>query len=142
MKDGKLITDEEKVKKFEETPPSVTNKLEKDVQIGLRKKKIPFTKAKKAMEKYAENKLGFLQSIPDNPEGCIVLDDRKQKKTIDWNNKLILAPLTTIGNLPFRRICKGYGVDITVGEMALSTQLLSVSIYLIKDKIHQYKSML
>jgi len=50
-----------------------------------------------------------------------------EKRRLQWRGELYLAPLTTTGNLPFRRLCAGFGSDIHCGEMGLAESFVGSS---------------
>jgi tRNA-dihydrouridine synthase 3 len=106
---------------------SVGRSMTNELQMTLRKKKYDFTLSNNVLDEINDSvrqarqnkKLGMCED-----EEAIVVRPEERKR-IDFRNKLVLAPLTTVGNLPFRRICKEYGADITVGEMACSVPLIN-----------------
>lgn len=117
-----------------------TNRIDMDVQHKLRKKTYDFSLVTKAMNTLyaADLKDGTpadeaeAQDTQERPVriGAALVDEFVQgrdfdRKKVDFKNKLYLAPLTTVGNLPFRRLCKKYMCDITCAEMSLCSSLLN-----------------
>lgn len=137
--EGYNLVNEEKLKEWKE---DTQNTLQHSLQVQLQKKTYDLSFAEKLVKAiYTKSKLpekssNCLEDVTVNNvnketfvSGAITDEDiikllPREKKTIDWSNKLYLSPLTTVGNLPFRRICKEYGADITCGEMALCESLL------------------
>lgn len=115
---GRNKVDAEKYEKRLVAGPAVVNHLKQEVQAALRKRTYDF-KLAESLLKTADSKT--CGSVTDED---IISVRPREKRIIDFRGKLFLSPLTTVGNLPFRRICKEFGADVTCGEMAMCSSLL------------------
>ncbi|KAH9418564.1 tRNA-dihydrouridine(47) synthase [NAD(P)(+)]-like protein [Dermatophagoides pteronyssinus] len=121
LRDGHFnVIDEEKYERISREDRTM-NYLSKDVQFQLRKRKYDFSEANRFSQQICSVDNIRLAELKKEPR------PKPLKRTIDFRGKLYLAPLTTVGNLPFRRICKEFGADITCGEMAVCSSLLEGS---------------
>lgn len=104
------------------------NLLDSDTRIALYRKKMDFPKSEVSIKLNDENGLRNMsvekrQALENEFKDFKI--KTSEKKRLDYAGKKVLSPLTTVGNLPYRRLMKTLGADVTFSEMAFSTSLIS-----------------
>lgn len=114
--------------------PEELNVVKGDDLAKIQKRQVDLSLADAAIEKM--NELDKARNQESKAE--LSLEDRKtynaeffegrqlptEKKRLHLAGAKILSPLTTVGNLPYRRLMKNLGADITYSEMALCLPLM------------------
>jgi len=118
--------------------PGVANVVSNDVKHGLSRKKVTLEKAdtwigwlKQEIERVKANELktkAEKEATAQEYRAQFVeppFKPSEKRKVYFGRETPVLAPLTTQGNLPFRRICVELGAQGTYSEMALAADLLN-----------------
>ncbi|CAN9400688.1 unnamed protein product [Alternaria alternata] len=120
-----LKEDPERKAKFssfdEEAEAEVVNIVPKDVKIGLSRRKIGTPRADQYIEWIEKNhrnerEMAEYVEAPFRPS---------EKRRLYYGPETpMLAPLTTQGNMPYRRLCVDFGCQVTWSEMAMGMPLI------------------
>ncbi|KIY72907.1 zinc finger dihydrouridine synthase [Cylindrobasidium torrendii FP15055 ss-10] len=116
--------DVQKLLRTKKYPTPVTDEFLKEMKEKEDQEKVALATKKEAAQQVLEQDLAQTEAEKDTPDVPMRFNE---KKRLFWSGKSYLAPLTTVGNLPFRRLCVALGADITCGEMGLATSFLQGS---------------
>ncbi|KAK4465631.1 hypothetical protein QBC42DRAFT_294133 [Cladorrhinum samala] len=120
----------------DEIQTGVVNIVPGNIKIDLSRKRVNFEKSEKYLEwlnkdteltrKYFHKQKGDQDELVDYRAAYIEppLKPSEKRRIYFGRETPVLAPLTTQGNLPFRRLCVELGAQVTYSEMALGLPLL------------------
>lgn len=107
------------------------NKIDQDHRIQLQKNKYEFKQALpyvKYLDSLVQNDANIAKRQEDVKNNISTYVEPPfapgEKKKLNLKRAKIVSPLTTVGNLPYRRLMKTLGADVTYSEMALALPLL------------------
>lgn len=125
-----LTKDLEKMAATQESAAEL-NKIDPVHRVNLQKNRYDFKKAgpyNKYLDSLVQNDATIAKRQEDAKNNVATYVEAPftpaEKKRINLSRAKIVSPLTTVGNLPYRRLMKTLGADVTYSEMALALPLL------------------